>query len=147
MDQILTLTHATERDVDLVLGEELKCSTDFVRWFANKIASMVSASIDFTASDVTHSKLRTHNRREIDISSLDIQRNDDGDDRSDQRDQPSDQSLPVIDEINESCVVPRHSGGRPQARFIPTNVAGEAPFGGCSGVGASPSFGKEIFLA
>jgi hypothetical protein len=67
MDYILTLTHATERDVDLLLIEELKCSSDFVRWFANKIASVTGASINFTASDVTHSKRRTYNRREIDI--------------------------------------------------------------------------------
>jgi hypothetical protein len=67
MDDILTLTHATERDVDLLLVEELKCSADFVRWIVNRIAGVIGTSINFTSSDVMHSKRRTHNRREIDI--------------------------------------------------------------------------------
>ncbi len=67
MDNIHTLTHATERDVDLVLVEELKCSPDFVRWFANKVVEVTGAPINVAASDVTHSKRRTYNRREIDI--------------------------------------------------------------------------------
>ncbi|MBU6463589.1 MAG: PD-(D/E)XK nuclease family protein [Bradyrhizobium sp.] len=67
MDDILTLTHATERDVDLLLVEELRCSADFVRWIVNRIAGMIGTSINFTTSDVTHSKRRTYNRREIDI--------------------------------------------------------------------------------
>jgi|SRR5579862_5956819 len=67
MDNILTLTHATERDVDLLLVEELKCSADFVRWFVNKVSAKAEAPIELAASDVTHSRRRTYNRREIDI--------------------------------------------------------------------------------
>lgn len=64
---IHTLTHATERDVDLLLVEELKCSTDFVRWFTNKVVGVTATTINITTSEVTHSKRRTYNRREIDI--------------------------------------------------------------------------------
>ena len=67
MDNIHTLTHATERDVDLLLVEELKCSADFVRWFADKVVAVTAAPISVAASEVTHSKRRTYNRREIDI--------------------------------------------------------------------------------
>src|SRR5258706_15946841 len=67
MDNILTLTHATERDIDLLLVEELKCSPDFVRWLTNKIGSITGRSISLCVSEVTHSKRRTYNRREIDI--------------------------------------------------------------------------------
>lgn len=67
MDNIHTLTHATERDVDLVLVEELKCSSDFVRWFSAKVTNSTGHTIDVIESDVTHSKRRTYNRREIDI--------------------------------------------------------------------------------
>src|SRR5438046_4198730 len=66
-DDILTLSHATERDVDLLLVEEFKCSPDFVRWFSGEIAAIVGASIPVVRSHVTHSRRRTHNRREIDI--------------------------------------------------------------------------------
>ncbi len=67
MDGILTLTHATERDVDLLLVEEFKCSPDFVRWLSVKVTKAMDSVIDFTLSDVIHSKRRTYNRREIDI--------------------------------------------------------------------------------
>jgi hypothetical protein len=67
MDNILTLTHATERDIDLLLVEELKCSTHFVSWLADKIAAITGIPIGMGSSDVTHSKRRTYNRREIDI--------------------------------------------------------------------------------
>jgi len=66
-DDILTLTHATERDIDLLLVEEFKCSPDFVRWFSHQVAAAVGASIHVGPSQVTHSRRRTHNRREIDI--------------------------------------------------------------------------------
>lgn len=67
-DAIATLTHATERDVDLLLVEEFKCSPDFVRWFAGKVASAVGKSIKVAGSAVSHSRRRTYNRREIDIA-------------------------------------------------------------------------------
>ena len=67
MDHILTLTHATERDVDLLLVEELKCSTDFMRWFAKKVGAFTETPISVATSEVTHSRRRTYNRREIDI--------------------------------------------------------------------------------
>ncbi|TWF41181.1 PD-(D/E)XK nuclease family protein [Neorhizobium alkalisoli] len=62
-DTILTLTHATERDIDLLLIEELKCSPAFVRWLVQRVSDN-----DFERSSVTHSKRRIHNRREIDIT-------------------------------------------------------------------------------
>jgi hypothetical protein len=62
-DTILTLTHATERDVDLLLIEELQCSTEFVKWLMDRVSSDV-----IERSSVAHSKRRIHNRREIDIT-------------------------------------------------------------------------------
>jgi hypothetical protein len=60
---IPTLTHATERDVDLLLVEELYASPAFVRWFAARAGILGGVS----SSTVLHSKRRTRNRREIDI--------------------------------------------------------------------------------
>jgi len=62
-DIIPTLTHATERDVDLLLVEELIASEEFLVWVAAR------AGWDETPSTwrVLHSKRRTRNRREIDI--------------------------------------------------------------------------------
>jgi hypothetical protein len=65
-DSVLTLTHATERDVDLLLVEEFKCSTEFVSWFL-ATASLGTGGFEAASSTVTHSRRRTHNRREIDI--------------------------------------------------------------------------------
>lgn len=62
-DTILTLTHATERDIDLLLIEELQCSPAFVKWLVQRVSDN-----DFERSSVTHSKRRIHNRREIDIT-------------------------------------------------------------------------------
>lgn len=59
---IPTLTHATERDIDLVLVEEIYSSPAFVQWLAGK-AGMGVVSM----STVLHSKRRTRSRREIDI--------------------------------------------------------------------------------
>jgi hypothetical protein len=58
-----TLTHATERDIDLLLVEELFASPDFVAWL------LVRASLpaQISCSTVLHSKRRTRSRREIDI--------------------------------------------------------------------------------
>lgn len=60
---IPTLTHATERDVDLLLIEELYASPAFVGWLAER------GGIHGPISDATvlHSKRRTRSRREIDI--------------------------------------------------------------------------------
>jgi hypothetical protein len=68
MDTILTLTHATERDVDILLIEELKCSPAFVRWFSGLVAAKTNTTIVCKTSSVVHSKRRIHNRREIDIT-------------------------------------------------------------------------------
>lgn len=57
--------------MDLLLVEELKCSLHFVRWLAAEVSSQTGVTIDVQSADVTHSKRRTHNRREIDIS-LDV---------------------------------------------------------------------------
>jgi hypothetical protein len=67
-DSMLTLTHATERDVDLLLVEEMKCSSAFVEWFSGLITDKISVTIPFETSSVLHSKRRIHNRRELDIA-------------------------------------------------------------------------------
>jgi len=36
-DTFLTLTHATERDIDLLLIEELRCSPEFVKWLVGHV--------------------------------------------------------------------------------------------------------------
>ena len=60
---IPTFTHATERDIDVLLVEELEASDDFLRWTAERAGwNGIIAS-----SRVLHSKRRTRNRREIDI--------------------------------------------------------------------------------
>ncbi len=60
---IPTLTHATERDIDLLLVEELFASAAFVDWMAQR-AGVTQRVIK---ARVLHSKRRTKNRREIDI--------------------------------------------------------------------------------
>lgn len=60
---IPTLTHATERDIDLLLVEEIFASPKFVCWLAGK----ARLQGDIASSTVLHSKRRTRNRREIDI--------------------------------------------------------------------------------
>lgn len=60
---IPTLTHATERDVDLLLVEELYSSSDFVMW----IAMQAGITKPLLQWDVKHSRRRTRSRREIDI--------------------------------------------------------------------------------
>jgi hypothetical protein len=62
-DFIPTFTHATERDVDLLLVEELYSSIDFVHWMAMN-AGLTKPIWQW---DVKHSKRRTRSRREIDI--------------------------------------------------------------------------------
>lgn len=60
---IPTLTHATERDIDLLLVEELYASPAFVGW----VAARTGLGGAIAASTVLHSKRRTRSRREIDI--------------------------------------------------------------------------------
>lgn len=62
-EYIPTLSHATERDVDLLLVEELYASPDFVAWMAMK--ARITHPVE--SSTVLHSKRRTRSRREIDI--------------------------------------------------------------------------------
>lgn len=62
-ENLLTPTHATERDVDLLLVEELACSAEFVAWIFRRVSSG-----DVRSSSVAHSKRRIYNRREIDIT-------------------------------------------------------------------------------
>lgn len=66
-DSILPLTHATERDVDLILIEELIASRPFAEWLANKGLADLRPNDLTGAHEVTHSRRRIHNRREIDI--------------------------------------------------------------------------------
>lgn len=60
---IPTLTHATERDIDLLLVEELYASPAFTAW----ITAQTNLTVDIEMSSVLHSKRRTRSRREIDI--------------------------------------------------------------------------------
>lgn len=60
---IPTLTHATERDIDLLLVEELYASPSFVQWLAGRAGIREAVQ----TSTVLHSKRRTRSRREIDI--------------------------------------------------------------------------------
>jgi len=65
MKKMLTLTHATERDIDLLLIEEFAASESFSSWFLSQLELD-----EFQAGEVSvfHSTRRMHNRREIDIS-------------------------------------------------------------------------------
>ena len=60
---IPTLSHATERDIDLLLVEELYSTRDFVFW----MAAQTGFSKGIVSWEVKHSKRRTRSRREIDI--------------------------------------------------------------------------------
>jgi len=62
-DNILTLTHAIERDIDLLFVEEFKCNPAFTGW----VISRVWPGTSITGSEIVHSKRRTHTRREIDL--------------------------------------------------------------------------------
>ena len=64
MTDVPTLTHATERDIDLLLVEELACSPDFVAWL---LARAAGTRPIVQSSEVLHSTRRMFNRREIDI--------------------------------------------------------------------------------
>jgi hypothetical protein len=68
INTMLTLTHATERDVDLLLVEELKCSSAFINWLVDRVSTDVGKAFVWQYSSVTHSKRRLHSRREIDIT-------------------------------------------------------------------------------
>ena len=60
---IPTFTHATERDIDLLLVEEIACSITFITWIAAKAGWQGPIS----EWRVLHSKRRIKSRREIDI--------------------------------------------------------------------------------
>lgn len=62
-DFIPTLSHATERDIDLLIVEELHASHDFADWMGR----CAGLSTPIVSWDVKHSKRRTRSRREIDI--------------------------------------------------------------------------------
>lgn len=62
-EYIPTLSHATERDIDLLLVEELFASSNFVSWMLGR-AKLPSQVCSWK---VLHSKRRTRSRREIDI--------------------------------------------------------------------------------
>lgn len=68
---IPTLSHATERDIDLILVEEIYCSLDFTTW----ISALAGISSPIASWEVKHSKRRTRSRREIDIF-IDISHSD-----------------------------------------------------------------------
>jgi hypothetical protein len=60
---IPTLAHATERDIDLLLVEELLSSPDFLTW----VLALSGINGRLASWDIKHSKRRTRSRREIDI--------------------------------------------------------------------------------
>lgn len=66
-DDILTLSHATERDIDLLLVEELRCSHAFRDSFIQELSSRIGARLSHRKGQVSHSRRRMHSRREIDI--------------------------------------------------------------------------------
>ncbi len=65
MSNTLALSHATERDVDLLIVEELAVSASFGAWFLQQMGGDFHA---FGGAKVFHSLRRTSNRREIDIT-------------------------------------------------------------------------------
>lgn len=65
-NEILTLTHATERDVHILLIEELRCSADFVLAVADRAGLPLKPS-RVRDVKIRHSDLRLSNRREIHI--------------------------------------------------------------------------------
>lgn len=65
MKHIPTLSHATERDIDLLIIEELITSASFGAWFMQQ---MGNDAHNFGSATVFHSLRRTSNRREIDIT-------------------------------------------------------------------------------
>jgi hypothetical protein len=68
VETIPTLTHATERDVDLLLVEELIADISFVELVIAKAFGRSLSRSDIKAHGVHHSKRRILNRREIDIT-------------------------------------------------------------------------------
>ena len=66
-DEILTLSHATERDIDLLLVEELRCSHVFRDRFISELSLLTGAPLSHRDGRVSHSRRRMHSRREIDI--------------------------------------------------------------------------------
>ena len=64
---MLTLTHATERDIDLLLVEELRCSSGFRGAFVAVLARLTGRALNHRDGRVSHSRRRLHSRREIDI--------------------------------------------------------------------------------
>ena len=66
-DEILTLTHATERDIDLLLVEELICGTDLLARLVKEGFDIDLGPMGYRSHRVIHSQRRIHNRREIDI--------------------------------------------------------------------------------
>lgn len=66
-DSILTLTHATERDIDLLVVEELSCGEDLLRMLFRTVLNRDLDRAGYRSHQVIHSRRRVHNRREIDI--------------------------------------------------------------------------------
>ena len=66
-DEILTLTHATERDIDLLLVEELVCGPHLLAMLMSAGLEFDLKSAGYRSHRVIHSQRRIHNRREIDI--------------------------------------------------------------------------------
>jgi PD-(D/E)XK nuclease superfamily len=59
----LTFSHILERDVDLVLVQELQCCPVFRQWFVNQVTKVSLAS----SVKVEHSRRHRGRRREIDV--------------------------------------------------------------------------------
>lgn len=66
-EEILTLSHATERDIDLLLVEEFRCSHSFRDRFIAELSLIINAKLTHQNGKVSHSRRRMHSRREIDL--------------------------------------------------------------------------------
>lgn len=66
-EEILTLSHATERNTDLLLVEELRCSLTFRECFISELSLLTGTARRHRDGRVTHSRRRMHSRREIDV--------------------------------------------------------------------------------
>lgn len=67
-DDVLTLTHATERDIDLLLVEEIECGVAFLTYLVGEVFNRELEALGYASHRVLHSSRRMHNRREIDIT-------------------------------------------------------------------------------
>jgi hypothetical protein len=66
-DELLTLSHAVERDIDLLIVEELVAGDALLDLVMQRGLGLNLHSLGHRSHRVVHSRRRVHNRREIDI--------------------------------------------------------------------------------